>query len=356
MNSMKDDLLSVMIRCDADDLVALDRGLFHLFSQQYRPIEIVVVISASLGADFLAGVKDLHSRWAPSFIRFEVLQEIDGNLLNLGHVIQRCHGRYLTIFNLTNKVYPHFYQSAISSLQNHLQSGWAYCDVVMTHYSSDGKIEKRWTPFLRTKYSFLDHLKFDFVPIDSVIIDQFRVPEIDQFQDYFFSHDDHTILLKIACLYQPIHLPSIGIEISVVQNEQIPNVDIAEEVVKKFSRFNQEKMPSLWWDNQILINKAWEAEFNNLSFRASLLRYDRQCHPEAYRYRTMLDECYKSPSWRLTKYFRHLTNSFKGLPSHNDKTPETEELAIAQLLLLYQSTSWLISWPIRKILNQSINR
>jgi hypothetical protein len=351
MNSIKDDLLSVMIRCDADDLTALDRGLFHLFSQQYRPIEVVVVISPSLGTDFLAGVKDLHARWAPSFVRFELLQEVEGNLLNLAHVIQRCHGRYLTILNLMNKVYPHFYQSAISSLQNHLQYGWAYCDVVMTHYSSDGKIEKRWAPFLRTKYSFLDHLKFDFVPIDSIIIDRFRVPEIDQFQDYFFSHDDHTILLKIAFLYQPIHLPSIGIEISVIQNEQIPNVDFAEEVVKKFSRFNQEKMPSLWWGSQFLVNTAWEAEFINSSFKTSLLRYDRQCHPEAYRYRNMLDECYKSPSWRLTKYFRHLINYLKGLPSPVDKTPETEELAMTQLLLLYQSTSWLISWPIRKILN-----
>jgi hypothetical protein len=356
MNSIQDDLLSVMIRCDADDLAALDRGLFHLFSQQYRPIEIVVVISASLGPDFLAGVKDLYARWAPSFFHFEVLQELEGELLDLEHVIQRCHGRYLTILNLMNKVYPQFYQTAISSLQNHLQYGWANCDVVMTHYSSDGKIEKRWAPFLRTKYSFLDNLKFDFVPIDSVIIDRLRVPEIDQFQDYFFSHDDHTLLLKIACLYQPIYLSFIGIDISVVRNEQIPNVDFADEVVKRFSKFDQKKLPGLWWGNQIIINKAWEAEFNNSSFRTSLLRYDRQFHPESYRYRNMLEECYKSPSWRLTKYFRHLINYLKGLPSPDDKTPETEELAITQLLLLYQSTSWLISWPIRKMLNKSINR
>ena len=90
MNSIKDDLLSVIIRCDTDDLAALDRGLFHLFSQEYRPIEIVVVISASLGPDFLAGVNTLHARWAPSFLHFEVLQELDGNPLDLEHVIQRC--------------------------------------------------------------------------------------------------------------------------------------------------------------------------------------------------------------------------------------------------------------------------
>ena len=355
MNSIQDDLLSVMIRCDTHDLAALDRGLFHLFSQQYRPIEVVVVISASLEIDFLAGVKDLHSRWASSFVHFEMLQELKGDLLNLEHVIQRCHGRYLTIFNVMNKVYPHFYQSAISNLQNHLQYGWANCDVVMTHYSSDGNIEKRWTPFLRTKYSFLDHLKFDFVPIDSVIIDRLRIPEIDQFQDYFFSHDDHTILLKIACLYQPIYLSFIGIEISVGHEQETNNVDFAEEVVKRFSKFDQKKLPGLWWGNQIF-NTAWEAEFNDASFRTSLLRYDRQLHPQSYRYRNMLEECYKSPSWRLTKYFRHLINYFKGLPSPDDKTPETEELAITQLLLLYQSSSWLITWPIRKMLNKSMSR
>jgi hypothetical protein len=346
MNSIKDDLLSVMIRCDADDLAALDRGLFHLFSQQYRPIEVVVVISASLGTDFLSGVEDLHARWAPSFVRFEVLQEVDGNLLNLAHVIQRCHGRYLTILNLMNKVYPNFYQSAISSLQNHLQYGWAYCDVVMTHYSSDGKIEKRWTPFLRTQYSFLDNLKFDFVPIDSVIIDRLRVPEINKFQDYFFSNDDHTILLKIACLYQPIYLIFVGVEISVVHNEQIANNDFAEEVVERFGLFNRDSKYNIWWLSSFP-SATLKAEFLDVNFSRKFNEYDMKFFPGAFQYRRRLSECYGSLSWRLSRPLRELANLLKRISNPKEEVPDSEEEASKQLLALLNSTSWWITYPIR---------
>jgi len=354
MHSINDQLLSVIIRCDVDDLPALDRGLFYLFSQQYRPIEIVVVISKSLGPNFAAGVNTLRSRWGNYFSRFEVIEESGGGVLRLEYVIQRCDGRYLTIFNLINKIYPHFYQTAISSLQNRFQYGWAYCDVIMAHYSSNGKIHKRWAPFLRTNYSFLDNLKFDFVPFDSVVIDQFRVLEINKFQDHFFSNNDHAVILKIACLYRPLYLSFVGIEISVVQNNQVLNVDFAEEVIKRFNRFDQKKPSSLWWRDQVLNNQAWEAELHNSSFKKRLLNYEKQINPESFRYRNLLDKCYKSPSWRITRYFRQIACHIKGLPKPENQVPDTEELAIGQLIDLLQSSSWLVTWPVRKIFNQSI--
>lgn len=353
MNSIKEDLLSVMIRCDADDLAALDRGLFHLFSQQYRPIEVVVVISASLGTDFLAGVKDLHSRWAPFFFRYEVLQEFKGDLLNLAHVIQRCHGRYLTIFNLMNKVYPHFYQTAISNIQKETHFGWAYCDVVMAHCDPKGIIKKRWTPFLRTKYSFLDNLAFDFVPLDSVLVDRTRTPEIDKFQTHFFSSDPHEILLKIACMYQPLYLCFVGVEITLISNEKETNIDFSEVLIKKFGKPNLKNRSIIWDANTFSSGAVSKSEFLVVDFSRKLTEYEMRIFPGKFRYRAQLSEQYESLSWRVSRPFRNLVNLIKGAPKlSKDEIPDTEEAALEQLIALFNSTSWWVTYPIRLFLGR----
>lgn len=192
---------------DVTKLDELDRCIFSLFGQQYRPLDVIIVTQRFSDADldvvrlrleFYANVGD---GFGIRFYNFDQPTPADArsSLINLG--MRSCNGRYMAFLDYDDTLYPEAYltwinklketQSAIAfasvrSVQSNILKYYQYVESVLPQFPGDKKE---------------DLLKGNFCPIHSFVIDRTLVPQDLMYFDYFLTQEeDYEFLLRITAV------------------------------------------------------------------------------------------------------------------------------------------------------------
>ncbi len=203
------DALSVIVRTMPSRAAFLDDCLFILSNQDYSPIEVLVVVQ--IKPNEKDTTNQAITRWRPLFSALKVVtHEADSDArsraLNLG--LKAATGSYIAFLDDDDKVYPHHYSRLISRIQE-TDAVWAFADTVQTLIDPFGRVRKRWMPYRRLRYSWLDLLAGNFIPIHAYVFDRRKVPDL-LFDEQFSRLEDYDFLLRLAKGKRPIYIRRPG--------------------------------------------------------------------------------------------------------------------------------------------------
>jgi len=201
--------LSVVVRFhDVRRLRELDRAIFSLAMQRYRPLHIHLCLQRFSEADIAATKAKLDPilaiDGAPSLnIHNWIEQEPDDArslLINLG--ISNIHTRYLAFLDYDDVLYPEAYELLIRQLQAS-RSAVSFGRICLKTYTSYAKFdytEGKSFPFQGT--SLLELMRDNFCPIHSFVVDTKKVPRHMLFFDPMITRaEDYDFLLRLVAKY-----------------------------------------------------------------------------------------------------------------------------------------------------------
>lgn len=259
-----EDLLTVIIRTMPGREQFLDCCLLNLSWQHYKKIELVLVAHTVQEHETFDHLKTLIQLWQPYFPHLQLLTHFSqsdarAHSLNLG--LEQAHGRYIAFLDDDDKIYPGHYSLLMKSLQAS-DYVWAYCDIVRALYNKHGQLISRSMPFRRSSYSFIHHLKNNFIPIHSFILDRKNIPNLVKVDERLSFHEDYDFLLQLAALHPPLYVPGIGAEYCIREdgtNTIISGICDGENRFKKHKNWTlseqlmQEKKKNLvgWWFKEL---------------------------------------------------------------------------------------------------------
>lgn len=345
-----DDLLTVIIRTMPGRERFLDCCLLNLSWQKYKKIEIVLVAQNTQENETFDKLQALIQLWQPYFSNLQFLTHFSqsdarARSLNLG--LDQANGNYIAFLDDDDKVYPEHYSRLINSLHSS-DYAWAYCDIARALYNKHGQLISRSMPFHRSSYSFIHHLKSNFIPIHSFVLNRQRIPNLGRVDERLSRHEDYDFLLYLAAVHPPLYVPVTGAEYCIRNDgtntvidgtldrknhfKKNKNWDIAEQLIK-------EKKKNLvgWWFEEL--------EKYSIEIATADSNY----------YRNKLSEYYNSKSWKATRILRKLISWYRNQTEEILIIPESEYLASLEITKLLHSISWEITAPLRvfsKILNR----
>lgn len=217
----KKDQLDVVVRFhDLRRLSELERCIFSLVGQNYRPLHIIVVLQRFAVNE----VEEVRAALSPllrleespdlSILNWSHEEPADARsaLLNLG--LSAAQGRYLAFLDYDDAVYPEGYELLIARLRKteaaivfgsvrpmrvEVYETFVYAGEVFTpNYAGSG---------------LTDLFEHNFCPLHSYLIDRQRVPASFLFFEPFLTiEEDYDLLLRI-CAQFPSDFSMLGIEI-----------------------------------------------------------------------------------------------------------------------------------------------
>lgn len=201
--------IDVVVRIhDLDRMAELNRCVFSLVSQTYRPLRIIVV-TQRFSEEALAATK---TALAPLLageegVALDVINWADPEpadarsvLLNLG--VQNAQGRYLAYLDYDDALYPDAYELLIGRLR---ETGAAIAFASVRIMRLDVHEQFFYTsergPSFRGK-TLMDLFRSNFCPIHSYVIDRSQVaPESLTFNPTLLMEEDYDVLLRICARY-----------------------------------------------------------------------------------------------------------------------------------------------------------
>jgi hypothetical protein len=195
---------------DFGRLKELERCIFSLVGQSYRPLNIILVLQrfseAEIGATQLALASMLRIPDAPKLTirNFEQAMPKDCRtlLLNLG--LEAAEGRYLGFLDYDDLLYPQAHRVVISRLQEtNAAVAFASVRVVLAEvYPQFIRIlTERREPFGPGK-CLADLFRSNFCPIHSFVMDRHQISLDDLFFDpHLTREEDYDLLLRICAKY-----------------------------------------------------------------------------------------------------------------------------------------------------------
>jgi len=183
----------------------LERALFSLVGQRFRPLRVILA-TQRFTADEVAQVETavrpvLSITGAPdlSVVNLEVPEPPDARsaLANLG--ICQASGRYLAFLDYDDVVYPDAYRLLVERLQTsgHAVAFGGICIKMANVHASFLEITER-RPRLPGRNT-LDLLRQNFCPIHSFVVDRQRVrPDDLRFDPFLSKNEDYDFLLRLC--------------------------------------------------------------------------------------------------------------------------------------------------------------
>ncbi|MBX7198839.1 MAG: glycosyltransferase family 2 protein [Rhodospirillaceae bacterium] len=212
--------IDVVVRIHAVDRMAeLNRCVFSLVSQTYRPLRIIVV-TQRFSAEALAATKAALSPLltgeegvALDIINWAEAEPADARsvLLNLG--VQNAQGRYLAYLDYDDALYPDAYELLIGKLRE-TGAAIAFASVRIMRLHVHGHFfytAERLASFKGN--TLIDLFRSNFCPIHSYVIDRSQVaPEALTFNANLLMEEDYDVLLRICARY-PSDFSLIGTDV-----------------------------------------------------------------------------------------------------------------------------------------------
>lgn len=200
------DSLDVVVRFhDPGRLRELDRCIFSLVGQTYRPLNILLAVQRftpeAVEATHAALAPLLGIEGAPSFsvLNWPHPEPPDARsaLANMG--IQAGRGRYLAFLDYDDVLYPEAYELLISRLRK-TEAGIAFGGICVKRadvYESFLYMTGKEYPFKGR--GVIDLFQQNFCPIHSFVIDRTRVdPQLLFFEPLMNRNEDYDLILRIC--------------------------------------------------------------------------------------------------------------------------------------------------------------
>lgn len=345
--------LSVVIRTMPGREAHLEKCLFILQGQTFRAIEVLVVVQRLHERDSTAAIEKIieqerHAFQAVRFLEHVSATDARSKSLNIGK--RHATGRYLAFLDDDDKVYPAHYETLITSLAESNRA-WAYADTVRALHNKWGQLIGRSLPWHRERYSYLDHLKNNFIPIHSFLIDRARVPDLGEVNEALSMNEDYEFLLRLAFANEPLYVPFQGVEYCIRNDGSNTvmdgTVNPAQSARKQrrwtnaLAEFNELKVGNIgWWVREI---DGWPGTAP-VGPGSAVVPTTRST-----RYRDELRHYHASRSWRISRPLRRIGRLLRGqAPTAADPVPENETEAHRQIQRLLRSRSWRITRPLRE--------
>lgn len=348
------DTVSVVIRTMPGRERFLDKCLFILAGQTYPCIEVIIVAQRLSEDDSTDEIEKIGSRWTSSFSGLKCISHVAhtdarARSLNLGK--NNSTGRYLAFLDDDDKIYPGHYEKLIEALKKS-DYAWAYTDVVRALYNEHGQLVERTTPFCRSVYSFLDHLRGNFIPIHSFAIDRIRASNVGDVDESMSRNEDYEFILRLAFRHEPLYVRGFSAEYCIRNDGSNTVSDGTGHARHAWMKRRLWNAAQDFLDAKKIANFGWWIrELDELPMIHTLHQtIDRDASGSYYGgdvYRRMLQEYYSSTSWRITSGLRALARLSRGLPPQQFVIPPTEEAARLQVEEILRSTSWEITAPLR---------
>ncbi|MCY0388759.1 glycosyltransferase family 2 protein [Robbsia sp. Bb-Pol-6] len=346
--------ISVVIRTMPGREAHLEKCLFILQGQTYSAIEVVVVVQRLRQNDGIASIERIVDRERHAFHDMRLFEHVcaadaRSKSLNIGK--RHASGRYLAFLDDDDKLYPEHYDKLISALRES-DRAWAYADTIRALHNKWGQVIERSRPWQRDRYSYLDHLRNNFIPIHSFIIDRTRVSHLGDVNEALSMNEDYEFLLRLAFGHEPLYVPFPGAEYCIRgdgSNTVMDGTVCAAQAVRKqrlwtnaLAEFNELKIANIgWWVREVDAHPGCAAP--------GAARYPDNPHAtQGTRYRDELRQYHASHSWRVSRALRGIARLLRGQrPTAADPTPETETEALRHIERLLRSRSWRITRPLR---------
>ncbi|GHD21440.1 glycosyltransferase [Tianweitania populi] len=194
---------------DVSRLAELERCLFSLVGQDYRPLHIILVVQRFSDADIERTYSSLLPLFgldqAPSFeiLNWEHEAPLDARsaLINLG--ISAAKGRFLAFLDFDQALYPEAYRLLVSQLQS------AGADIA---FAKVRRVEmEAFSSFLHSRAmlpsaecaSLRDLFTGNVCPLHSFMVDRTRIPEqLLFFEPYLMVEEAYDFLLRICAQFR----------------------------------------------------------------------------------------------------------------------------------------------------------
>jgi hypothetical protein len=198
--------LDVIVRFhDIDRLDSLDRCVFSLLAQDYRPLQLHLVVQRFTDAM----IETTRERLQPLL---EIDRAVGFNILNWSHPEPRdarsalanlgfaaAQGRYLGLLDYDDTLYPEAYRLLVSRLRES-SAAIAFggiCRKVMTDCAGISYVMTKQFPYRGA--GLRDLFTGNFCPIHSFLLDRARIPSQFIFFDPLITRaEDYDLLLRIC--------------------------------------------------------------------------------------------------------------------------------------------------------------
>ncbi|WP_051180447.1 glycosyltransferase family 2 protein [Caballeronia insecticola] len=357
--------ISVIIRTMPGRERFLDKCIFLLSGQSYSNIEVIVV-AQKLSEDATSSkIQAVVDRWADRFESAQLITHVSSTdararSLNLGK--KAATGRYIAFLDDDDKVYPNHYEKLIASLEAS-DYAWAYADIIRALYNEFGQLVSRTSPFRRVGYSYLDHLRGNFIPIHSFVIDLHRATDVGEVDEAMSRNEDYEFILRLAFRHEPLYVPGFGAEYCIRSDG---SNTVSDGTLTARQSFQKRR---IWNDAQAVLDDKklhnfgwWVRELDRLppvnphdpslsgihhvAAEADLRHAVRYEHTD-HTFRNLLRFYYSSKSWRYTRPIRNAIARVRHHPMLEDIIPHSEESAKHIIGQVITSTSWEITMPLR---------
>lgn len=355
--------ISVVIRTMPNREHFLDKCLFILSGQEYKDIEPIIVAQQLTTQDSIEDIQKIINKWKKYFSNIHFIHHVSesdarARSLNLGS--DYANGRYLAFLDDDDKLYPHHYKQLIDALKSS-SFAWGYSDVMQANYNNFGQLVERIPTFKRENYSFIQHLKGNFIPIHAFVLDRERVSksEIGSINEQLDKNEDYDFLIRLASKYQPIYIANFSAEYCFHgknTNTIFSNLSSIELAKRKNEwLFSAKQIHTLkekqigWWVNEIIddniqpiIQPVSNNEPNNSSFfvNSTVNNYNGN---DA---KTKLNQIYRSYTWKVIRFGKKINWFIRKRPKKKDIIPDDGLAATEKFNSIVFSTSWLLFSPL----------
>jgi glycosyltransferase involved in cell wall biosynthesis len=234
MNS-NNQIVSIIVRTNQDKrLSLLKNALLSIISNDYRPIEIIVVVQSE-AEDFIQKIHDFSRKLINEQIQIKLVvnntsQDERAKNLNLG--INAAKGRYIGFLDDDDIIYQDHISCLIKEINTSESASWAYSQVAMSICNLDDdkvNILSLDYPFKKERFTLQEILKDNFIPIHSYLIDRNKYdPDFICFDESFPVLEDYEFLLRLLHRSKPTFINDVTCEYRfyIKHSDSNTNIDI----------------------------------------------------------------------------------------------------------------------------------
>ena len=198
--------IDVVIRFhDARRLAELERAVFSLVMQRYRPINIVLVTqrfteeAIEETRDYLSAVLSINDAPSLQIVNFSEPEPKDARsiLINVG--IQHGAGRYLAFLDYDDCLYPEAYELLVSRVRD-TDAAIAFGGIGLHYLDMFPAFSHRTGGAFPFKgHGLFDLFEDNFCPIHSFVVDRTKLPTHELFfEPYMCRAEDYDFLLRVC--------------------------------------------------------------------------------------------------------------------------------------------------------------